>query len=292
MAEMKTLNGYEVVDAKAREDIEKLKAQELDLSAYYTKTEVDAKDKAIQSNLNSHNHDDKYAAKTHKHSYNDLTDKPEIPSTTGLATEQYVDDAIAGIEIPEGTEGTEVIVTKLNTYDEITAIIDAGLTPVYQGIYTPSMGELYLPLLSKPTSSQYLFCAAYPGVNQGFYFINCSDLNGWDASIVKMPFIEEESGSTDLTGYATEDYVDEAIAQAQLGGSEVDLSEYAKKSEIPDVSGFISEIPSEYITETELDEKGYITEHQSLEGLATEDYVTQAIEDALSGIAQAEGGAY
>lgn len=42
------------------------------------------------------------------------------------------------------------------------------------------------------------------------------------------------------------------------------LADYAKKSEIPDVSGFLTEIPSEYVTETELDAKGYLTEHQSL----------------------------
>lgn len=47
-----------------------------------------------------------------------------------------------------------------------------------------------------------------------------------------------------------------------------DLSSYALKTEIPDVSGFITEIPEEYITETELDAKGYLTEHQSLEGYA------------------------
>ena len=33
-------------------------------------------------------------------SYNDLADKPTIPSTTGLATETYVDDKIAEIDIP------------------------------------------------------------------------------------------------------------------------------------------------------------------------------------------------
>ena len=42
------------------------------------------------------------------------------------------------------------------------------------------------------------------------------------------------------------------------------LADYAKKSEIPDVSGFITSIPDEYVTETELDAKGYLTEHQSL----------------------------
>lgn len=45
-----------------------------------------------------------------------------------------------------------------------------------------------------------------------------------------------------------------------------DLSAYALKSEIP--TDYIKEIPSEYITETELESKGYLTQHQSLEGYA------------------------
>lgn len=42
MAEMKTLNGYEVVDAAARAEIELLKAKEPDLTGYATETYVDA----------------------------------------------------------------------------------------------------------------------------------------------------------------------------------------------------------------------------------------------------------
>lgn len=90
MAEMKTFHGYEVVDAKAREDIEILKVKEPDLSAYYTKTEAD----------------DNYATKTHNHSYNELTDKPTIPSIEGLASEAYVDAAIAAIPEPEAVDLT------------------------------------------------------------------------------------------------------------------------------------------------------------------------------------------
>ena len=56
-----------------------------------------------------------------------------------------------------------------------------------------------------------------------------------------------------------------------VGGS-VDLSNYYTKAQvdalIPDVSGFITEIPSEYVTEEELNAKGYLTEHQSLDGYA------------------------
>ena len=49
-------------------------------------------------------------------SYNDLTDKPEIPSVEGLASEDYVTDKIAEIEIPslDGYAKTEDVPTVTN----------------------------------------------------------------------------------------------------------------------------------------------------------------------------------
>lgn len=38
----------------------------------------------------------------------------------------------------------------------------------------------------------------------------------------------------------------------------------SKTSDLVNDSGFLTQIPEEYITETELDAKGYLTEHQSL----------------------------
>lgn len=67
---------------------------------------------------------------------------------------------------------------------------------------------------------------------------------------------------------------------ASASATNIDLSEYAKLTDIPDVSDFISEIPSEYITESELDSKGYLTEHQDLSHKADkvhyhEEYLTE-----------------
>ena len=70
----------------------------------------------------------------------------------------------------------------------------------------------------------------------------------------------------ELENYDTSEQVDAKINAIEI--PEIDLSDYAKKSDIPDVSGFITQIPSEYVTETELNAKGYLTEHQSLEGYA------------------------
>jgi hypothetical protein len=53
------------------------------------------------------------------------------------------------------------------------------------------------------------------------------------------------------------------------------------KLEAEDVADFIKEIPEEYITESELAAEGFIKEHQSLEGLATEDFVIQKISQAV-----------
>ena len=53
-------------------------------------------------------------------------------------------------------------------------------------------------------------------------------------------YVDNAVDKVDLTGLATEDYVEQRIKEVQVGG-EVDLSEYAKKDEIPSVEGLASE---------------------------------------------------
>lgn len=79
--------------------------------------------------------------------------------------------------------------------------------------------------------------------------------------------LSQISGDTDLTGYATEQWVE---GKGYLNTSEVnrlienavtegvDLSDYYTKQQI-DNKGFITSIPSEYVTENELEAKGYLT---------------------------------
>lgn len=94
--------------------------------------------------------------------------------------------------------------------------------------------------------------------------------------------------------YATNASVDEKIANVSTGGT-VDLTGYAKKTDLPtktsqltNDSGYITEVPSEYVTEselsTELSTKANKSEIPSLDGYATETYVTNKIAEAsLSG---------
>ena len=88
-------------------------------------------------------------------------------------------------------------------------------------------------------------------------------------SAIKIPEIDlseyaKKSEIPSVEGLATENYVDKAISTIPLP----DLTDYAKKTDIPDVSGFLTSIPDEYITETELEAKGYLTEHQDLSAYA------------------------
>ena len=99
---------------------------------------------------------------------------------------------------------------------------------------------------------------------------------------------------------ASKEYVDNAIAQASIGG-EIDTSGFALKTElfskdyndlinkptIPTVptnvssfnndAGYISSIPAEYITESELNAKEYLTEHQDISGKADKTYVDEEL---------------
>ena len=67
------------------------------------------------------------------------------------------------------------------------------------------------------------------------------------------------------------------------------MEDYALKTELPSVptktsqltndSNFITSIPSEYITETELNAKGYLTEHQDISGKADKSEIPTKVSD-------------
>lgn len=85
-----------------------------------------------------------------------------------------------------------------------------------------------------------------------------------------------EGGEADLSNYYTKAEVDEAILKAIANIEiEVDLADYATKEDVASVEAkiptdYLKEIPTEYITETELSE--------AITGLATEEYVNAAIQ--------------
>ena len=79
-----------------------------------------------------------------------------------------------------------------------------------------------------------------------------------------------------LNGYATEQWVEDKNYLTEHQS----LEDYAKKTDIPDVSEFIKEIPSEYITEEELNGKGYLTSIPDT--YVTDGELSTAISDKVS----------
>lgn len=66
----------------------------------------------------------------------------------------------------------------------------------------------------------------------------------------------------------------------------------SKTSDLVNDSGFLTSIPDEYVTETELDAKGYLTEHQSLTDYSTTTQVQSMIDTAIAGITDGEAVSY
>lgn len=90
--------------------------------------------------------------------------------------------------------------------------------------------------------------------------INKSDL----ATVATTGSYKDLKDTPDTSDFATKEFVQTVIEAIP----EVDLTGYAKTEDIPDTSVFLTEIPEQYVTDAELAAKGYLTEHQSLEGYA------------------------
>ena len=80
-----------------------------------------------------------------------------------------------------------------------------------------------------------------------------------------------EQSIPSVEGLASETYVDEKVASIIV--PEVPT----KVSELENDAGYLTDVPEEYVTDEELEAKGYLTEHQSLEGLATEQFVADEL---------------
>lgn len=102
----------EIVD----EVIENIGEVNVDLTDYYTKQETDAAIQAAKPDLTE------YALKTDIPSLDGYAKTEDIPSLDGYATEEYVNEAIANIDIPEGGGASAAVDV---SFDDTTAGIGA-----------------------------------------------------------------------------------------------------------------------------------------------------------------------
>ena len=244
-------------------EIDGLDNLDVDLSNYYTKTQVDNK---IATEIDSIN-------------LSSYAKKSEIPNATSdltndsnFATQTFVTNKIAEAQLDSGNVDLSGYATKdeLNTKANISAI------PTKTSQLT--------------NDSNYLTAIPYEYVTETE--LETELTNKVDKVSGKGLSTNDLTNEmvTKINNAATQAYVTNAIAEAQLEGSDVDLSGLATKdelntkadisavptktSQLTNDSGFITTIPSEVITETELNAKSY----------ATETFVTNKIAEAsLSG---------
>lgn len=133
-------------------------------------------------------------------SYNDLADKPTIPSTTGLASTKYVDDKVAGIVIP-------TVPTKVSAFEN-----DKGYV-----IHKELMSYISMDNI-EPTSSGNIY-RIYEKDIAATYDVEDNEITTTYAKKTEIPTVPTNvSAFTNDAGYLTEHQ---------------SLVEYAKKTEIP-----------------------------------------------------------
>lgn len=238
-----------------KDEIAKIDISKVNLDNYYTKLETD---EAIA---------------------NAVENIPQA-NLSNYATKQDVSDAISTLN-----PTVEEVKTKLE--EEVLPII-----PTVQETIIPTVQKVETEVI--PTVQELAKKAATQDwVNEQGYLTEHQPLDDYakksdipdTSDFITMQDVEDKNYLTEVPiGYATEEFVSKKIAEAELADQDVDLSAYYTKSEtegaikaavdaidIPDVASlatkdelaqveakiptdYLKEIPSDYITETKLNE--------------------------------------
>lgn len=205
---------------------------------------------------------------------------------------------------------------------ETTAILTSGKwADKKQTVNITGVTKKNAVIVGPSTDSHVAYCEAavrYHEQGEGTITFICEDVPSADITLNVLILDEDATGgsagsgssggSTDLTGYATEDWVRQGyqpkgeyltkvpggyateefvknkIAEAALEGSEVDLSGYAQKSELPTKTSQLQ------------NDSNFLTEHQDISGKLDADKLPEAVNAALeqaneSGAFDGEDGA-
>lgn len=181
----------------------------------------------------------------------------KIPSIDGLASTQYVDDAIANIQIPETPEvdltpyATKTYVDeKIESIEHPTVDLDPYLTKEDAELTYATKDEV--PSIDGLATQTYVDEA----------------IAGIEHPTVDLTDYAKKEDIPSIEGLASETYVDEAIKSIEI--PTVDLTGYA--------------------TEEWVEGKGYLTEHQDISHLATKDELKNK-QDVISDLESIREGA-
>ena len=242
IARLSTLKNYDDTDIK---NTLNSKANKTELHSHTNKTVLDGISSAKVTEWNNKS--------TFSGNYNDLTNKPTIPTLNGYATEQYVNEEIKKIDVTE----------QLTDYAKKSELHSHSNKSVLDGITSSKVTEWnnkstfdgnYNSLTNKPTIPT-----------------KTSQLTNDSGYLTKHQDISHKADKTELHSHNNKSVIDEITStkitewnnKSNFSGSYNDLTNKptipTKTSNLTNDSGFITTIPSEYITESELNAKGYLT---------------------------------
>ena len=282
-----------------QEQINKIEIPEVDLSSYAKKTDI-----PDVSNFTTHEDIEEAISQIEipEVDLSEYAKKNELPSITGLATEEFVQRKIDEIEFPTtdltGYATKEFVQKKIAEAELAEGEVD--LSAYYTKTEVDSkFDNLNIP---EPDLTEY---ATKEDVENAINEIVIPSTEG----LATEEFVEEAISSIQMPsvdGLASEQYVNEAIANIEH--PTVDLSEYAKKKDIPSTDGLATE---QYVKDriaalvdsapetldtigeialelhknqnvvdalnTAIADKANKSEIPSIEGLASQEYVDEAI---------------
>ena len=195
----------------------------------------------------------------------------DIPSLDGYATETYVQNKIAEASL----SGGEVDLSGYATKDELKTKANKSDIPTKTSQLTNDSGYLTAHQNISGKADKSYVDAELAKKSDKTHSHSYDDLS--DKPVI--PSIDNLATKKELTdGLATKSNT--GHTHSQYLTEHQDISGKADKSEIPtktsqltNNSGFITSIPNEYITESELNEKGYATESFVNETINSNEYV-------------------
>lgn len=292
LSEHQSLRGYLTEDEADRmyaskEDLEeKFKdATDIDLSGYASKVELQ---NAVSGLANKSDIPDVSKFLTQHQSlegYAKLTDIPEVPSIEGLATEDWVND--------------RGFLTQHQDLSKYALKADVPTVPSRLSDFINDCGFISQEInLSDFATYGYLAKKYYDKEDSDDRYLikaECVDKyytkDDIDSLMVTMDKLSEYASKNDLKALSdafnshTDEFANFALKASVYTKEEVDkkvadvdvteqLQDYAKKTDIPDVSEFLTEHQSlaNYYTKAQCDSK-FLTQHQDLSNYTTRDYV-------------------
>ena len=191
----------------------------------------------------------------------------------------------------QGTESIPLVDTDLPKGRTTAANLKTYCTPDLSG-YAEKAGAEFTGTIAAPI-------VAFMRESRGMMAAIQADSNNilfrtYNAGVDSITFQVQSSMPLKLTeGGIQENGIPLENKYARL----TDLDQLATKTEVSSTyqpkGDYLTTIPSEYVTETELNEKGYLTEHQDISGLATKEELNSKadkikIEDGGSGTVSKE----